>query len=91
MSLASQSTNLLRVPIIRTVAITPAKSRGLEFDDVRRVCQEYTLVGLRAMFEAHGEGGAPFRFMYVSGTASERDQSKTPSWMPQYCLMRVSI
>ncbi|CAD6564827.1 MAG: hypothetical protein ASARMPREDX12_004449 [Alectoria sarmentosa] len=77
---------------IWTVAITPRKSRGLEFEEVRRVCQENTLAGLRAMFKANSEGGSrgapPFRFMYMSGTATERDQNKTPSWMPQYSLMR---
>ncbi|KAF6228626.1 hypothetical protein HO173_011797 [Letharia columbiana] len=77
---------------IWTVAITPSKSRGLDFDEVRRVCQEYTLVGLRAIFKAHSEGGSrgapPLRFLYMSGTATERDQNKTPSWMPEYCLMR---
>lgn len=26
----------------------------------------------------------------MSGIAAERDQSKTPEWMPEYCLMRVS-
>jgi len=77
----------------RTVAITPTKSRGFEFDEVRRVCQEHTLAGLQAMLEARGEGGnqkmpQPFRFMYMSGTAAERDQSKTPSFMPEYTLMR---
>ena len=49
-------------------------------------------MGLQAMFEAHSEGNTrPFRFLYMSGAATERDQSKTPSWMPQYSLMRVSI
>lgn len=45
------------------------------------------------MFNAHKEGGsdAPFRFLYMSGVASERDQSKTPKWKPEYCLMRVSL
>lgn len=74
---------------IWTVAITPSKSRGLDFAEVRRVCQEYTLAGLSAMFEAQGESGAaPFRFLYMGGAASERDQSKTPRMMPQYCLLR---
>ena len=75
-----------------TMAITPSKSRGLDFGEVRRVCQDYTLAGLQAMFEARGEGGSgvtPFRFMYMSGTAAERDQNKTPSFMPPYSLMRV--
>ena len=76
------------------MAITPSKSRGLDSGEVRRVCQDYTLAGLQAMFEAHGEGGSgvtPFRFMYMSGTAAERDQNKTPSFMPRYSLMRVSV
>lgn len=48
-------------------------------------------MGLQAMFEAHSEGNTrPLRFLYMSGTAAERDQSKTPSFMPQYSLMRVS-
>jgi len=46
------------------------------------------------MFKAHSDGGSrgasPFRFMYMSGSAAERDQKKTPSLMPEYCLMRVS-
>ena len=46
------------------------------------------------MFEAHKEGRSsdppPFRFLYMSGAATERDQTKTPGWMPDYCLMRVS-
>ena len=54
----------------------------------------YTLVGLETMFKAHSEGDGhgpqTFRFMYMSGGAAERDQNKTPSWQPQYCLMRVS-
>ncbi|KAK3174816.1 hypothetical protein OEA41_002062 [Lepraria neglecta] len=64
---------------IWTVAITPSKSRGLDFGEVRRVCQDYTLAGLQAMFEAGGEGGSgvtPFCFMYMSGMVAERDQNK---------------
>ena len=76
------------------MAITPRKSRGLDFGDVRHVCQDYTLAGLQAMFEARGESGTgvtPFRFMYLSGRAVERDQNKTPTFMPPYSLMRVSM
>ncbi|MCJ1437930.1 hypothetical protein MMC27_007317 [Xylographa pallens] len=76
---------------IWTVAITPTKSRFVEFDEVRRVCQEHTLAGLQALLEAHSEGDnipKPFRFMYMSGTAAGRDKDKPPSFMPQYSLMR---
>ena len=42
------------------------------------------------MLEARGTAAAstPFRFMYMSGTAAERDQTKTPSFMAQYSKMR---
>lgn len=41
------------------------------------------------MLEARSvTSSAPFRFLYMSGAATERDQTKTPSFMPQYSLMR---
>ncbi|RYP31941.1 hypothetical protein DL767_005482 [Monosporascus sp. MG133] len=71
---------------IWTVAITPGKSRALDWEVVKRVCQTSTLAGLAAMCEA---GPArPFRFLYMSGATAERDQTKTPRFMPQYTLMR---
>jgi hypothetical protein len=51
-----------------------------------RVCQSSTMVGLRTIHEAGM--GKPFRFVYMSGIAAERDQTKTPSFKPQYSLMR---
>jgi hypothetical protein len=72
---------------LRTVAITPTKSKSIPFDEVKRICQTSTLAGLRAMHEAGL--GKPFRFMYMSGFATERDMTKKPAWMPEYTLMRV--
>ncbi|KAI0389388.1 NAD(P)-binding protein [Xylariaceae sp. FL0594] len=31
---------------------------------------------------------SPFRFLYMSGAAAERDATKTPKFMPEYSLMR---
>ncbi|KAJ7749828.1 putative nucleoside-diphosphate-sugar epimerase [Mycena maculata] len=71
---------------IWTVAITPSKSASMPFDEVKRVCQDCTMAGLGAI---HAAGPAtPFRFLYVSGIAAERDQAKTPSFRPEYSLMR---
>ncbi|KAF7374642.1 Succinate-semialdehyde dehydrogenase [Mycena sanguinolenta] len=71
---------------IWTVAITPMKSKKFSFDEVTRVCQTSPLVGLNAM---HSAGlSRPFRFLYVSGEGAERDQSKKPSFLGQYLLMR---
>ncbi len=74
--------------IDRTMAITPSKSRALGFDEVRRVCQTCTLAGLQAMHES--SPSKPFRFLYMSGIAAERDQTKKPDFMPEYSWMRVS-
>ncbi|KAF2870486.1 hypothetical protein BDV95DRAFT_607656 [Massariosphaeria phaeospora] len=71
---------------IWTIAITPSKSSAVPWDEVVRVCQTSALVGLRAIYES---GVAkPFRHIYMSGVAAERDQSKTPSFKPKYSLMR---
>jgi hypothetical protein len=68
--------------------VTPSKSKTMDFKDVRRICHDYTLIGLKAITETR-TASSPFRFMYLSGQAAERDQTKTPSFMPQYSLMRV--
>ncbi|KAJ4288466.1 hypothetical protein N0V90_011701 [Kalmusia sp. IMI 367209] len=71
---------------IWTIAITPSKSANHPWEEVVRVCQTSTMVGLRTMYEAGV--GKPFRFVYMSGIAAERDQTKTPSFRPKYSLMR---
>lgn len=73
----------------RTVAITPSKSKESGFAEAKRVCQEYPLAALKEM---HTSGvNRPFRFIYMSGVAAERDQNRTPSFRPEYSLMRVSF
>jgi len=73
---------------IWTIAVTPSKSRSMDLKEVRRICHDYTLIGLKAMVEARRSTSTTFRFMYMSGIAAERDQTKTPSFMPPYSLMR---
>lgn len=59
--------------------------------EVKRVCHDYTIAGLEAIFEGRGtDKSTPLRFLYMSGVAAERDQSKTPTFMAKYSLMRVS-
>ncbi|KAJ6512984.1 hypothetical protein C8R45DRAFT_1068076 [Mycena sanguinolenta] len=70
---------------IWTVALTPMKSRSYAFPEVTRVCQTSALAGLNAM---HSGLSRPFRFLYMSGEGAERDQSKKPSFLGQYLLMR---
>jgi hypothetical protein len=75
----------------RTLAITPTKSRSVPWDEVVKVCHDYTMAGLQAICEARGSAkSSPLRFLYMSGMAAERDQTKPPKFMPKYCLLRVS-
>lgn len=48
------------------------------------------MIGLQAIHETRGNDKKALRFLYMSGAAAERDQTKTPRFMPQYSLMRVS-
>ncbi|KAK1712260.1 hypothetical protein CaCOL14_003420 [Colletotrichum acutatum] len=78
---------------IWTVAITPSKSTLYDWDEIHRVCYESPLASFRAILEARGSSTAsnkntPFRFMYMSGAKTERDQSKIPSFKPEYSLLR---
>jgi hypothetical protein len=71
----------------RCVAITVSGSRLMPFEDVKRICQDYTIAGLKAMHEAHP--AKPFRFLYVSGIGTVRDPKVTPMFEPKYAWMRV--
>ncbi|KAK1613496.1 hypothetical protein BDP81DRAFT_466795 [Colletotrichum phormii] len=78
---------------IWTVAITPSKLTFYDWNEIHRVCYESPLAGFRAMLEARSSSTAtnnntPFRFIYMSGARTERDQSKTPSFKPEYSLLR---
>lgn len=72
----------------RTVAVTPTKAQSMDPAQVKRVCHDYTMAGLKAMHEA---GPAkPFRFLYMSGNNAVRDPARRPRILGDYCVMRVS-
>lgn len=50
------------------------KARGFAFTEVKRVCQDCTLPGLKVMKEAGPS--EPFRFVYLSGDPVPRDMTK---------------
>jgi len=71
------------------VAITPIKSRMYDFKDVVKVCHEGTVAALKNIYEAGAS--KPFRFLYMSGMATERDRTrKEAAGKPEYVFMRVS-
>ena len=68
--------------------MTPIKASRAEFEEVKRVCQTYTMLGINAMYAA---GPAKkFRFIYFSAEGTPRDLTKKPPFMAEYQLMRVS-
>ncbi|KAF3071122.1 putative nucleoside-diphosphate-sugar epimerase protein [Daldinia childiae] len=71
---------------IWTVAITPSKSKMYDFEEVKRICQTSTIVGFKAIHESGVS--KPFRFLYMSGAAAERDPEKAVRFQPQYSYMR---
>jgi nucleoside-diphosphate-sugar epimerase len=77
---------------IWTVAITPSKAQLYKWEEVKRVCHDNALAGFQVVIDARGDkhGDKPLRFIYMSGTAAERDQTKKPLLLPQMSLMRVS-
>ncbi|RMZ82811.1 hypothetical protein DV737_g1882, partial [Chaetothyriales sp. CBS 132003] len=82
--------------VIWTVAITPAKSVGQDAAEVKRVCDDYTFLGLDAITSARQtKTTTPLRFLYLSGMAVSRDTSAIPDWVPKemlpYLHMRCDV
>ena len=68
--------------------MTPFRMSSFDFAEVKRVCQDCTIAGFKAMYDA---GPArPFRFIYFSADGTPRDLTKKPRLMGDYQLMRVS-
>lgn len=76
---------------IWTVAVTPGKAQSMKWEDVRKICHDDAIAGFKTIVEARGDkhGDKPLRYMYMSGTTAERDQTKSPLILKQYLLMRV--
>ncbi|KPM45560.1 hypothetical protein AK830_g941 [Neonectria ditissima] len=71
---------------IWTVAVTPFRTSSIDFAEVKRVCQDCTMAGFKAMYEA--KPARPFRFIYFSAEGTPRDLGKKPRFMGEYQLMR---
>jgi hypothetical protein len=76
----------------RLMAITPSKSRQMPWEEVKKICLDYTITGLETISQLpRNSAGSPFRFIYTSGSNAERDQNKKPWILGDYSLMRVSL
>jgi hypothetical protein len=88
--------NLLLILIFmyhRLIAVTPSQLRTMPWEEVRKTCFDYTVKGLEtiAHLPRNNSADKPLRFIYTSGAKSERDPSKKPWLLGDYCIMRVSL
>ncbi|TVY45275.1 hypothetical protein LSUB1_G000465 [Lachnellula subtilissima] len=67
------------------IAITPSQISKMTFLEARKICLDYTVKGLETMTPV---ASTPFRFLYTSGANSERDATKKPWVLGDFCLMR---
>ncbi|KAG5806827.1 hypothetical protein H9Q74_009297 [Fusarium xylarioides] len=71
---------------IWTVGVTPSHAFRMDPEEVRKVCQDYTMLGLEAM---RSSGLArPFRVAYLSAVAVSRDINKTMWLAPKFRRIR---
>ncbi|KAF5014761.1 hypothetical protein F66182_14144 [Fusarium sp. NRRL 66182] len=70
------------------IAITPSKSRTMPFEQVEKICLDYTANGLKTIAAM---GNKPFRFIYTSGAKVNRDQTVRPWIMPDYGVLRARV
>ncbi|KXX80361.1 Protein FMP52, mitochondrial [Madurella mycetomatis] len=75
---------------IWTIAITPSKSATMPWEQTVKVCRDYAIKGIETLSQLPrgSQGKTPLRFVYISGSNSERDPSKKPMILGDYCLMR---
>lgn len=60
----------------------------MPFEQVEKICLDYTVNGLKTMAAI---GNKPFRFIYTSGAKANRDESVRPWIMGDYGVLRVSL
>lgn len=63
----------------------------MPWEEVKLVCQDYTLAMLNAVAEARQSRRTTFRFMYMSGFRAPRDLSNKQINPGDYILMRVRL
>ncbi|KAH7009916.1 hypothetical protein EDB80DRAFT_714075 [Ilyonectria destructans] len=75
--------------VIWLIAITPSRSKTRPWDEVRKVCLDYTVTGIETLSQLSGDRSTgPMRFIYTSGDRAERDPNKKPLILGEYSLMR---
>lgn len=78
------------VPSADAVFRCMGKNPSSEINEARKVCIDYTAAALKAVAPAAAKNDSwKFRFVYLSGGAAERDQTKSLWFAQEYRRMRV--
>ncbi|KAK7182750.1 hypothetical protein DPSP01_013486 [Paraphaeosphaeria sporulosa] len=79
---------------IWALAVLPQKTRGMPFEEVKKINQTYTLKALEQIEEARAAAGqkGPFRFLYISGPDTPRTpDGPTPPVFKEYIRLKGRI
>lgn len=78
--------------VIRALAVLPQNTRGMPFEEVKKINQTYTLAALRQIEEARAakKQKGTFRFLYISGPDTPRTpDGPTPPVFKEYIRLKV--
>ncbi|SPJ72814.1 uncharacterized protein FTOL_02543 [Fusarium torulosum] len=74
------------------IGVRPGKLKQYSWDQVRMICYEYALYAADTFAKLpRQDNPEPLRFIYVSGCNAERDPSKKPWILGDYCLLRGQV
>ncbi|KAG5658645.1 hypothetical protein KAF25_010826 [Fusarium avenaceum] len=74
------------------IGVTPGKLKQYTWDQVRMICYEYALYAADTFAKLpRKDNPEPLRFIYVSGCNAERDPTKKPWFLGDYCLLRGQV
>ncbi|KAF4468591.1 transport sec13 [Fusarium albosuccineum] len=74
------------------IAITPTRSKLMEWEEVRKICHDYAVTAADEFAKIPRDGKTePLRFLYISGANAVRDPAKKPWILGDMCLMRGGV
>ncbi|KAF4970068.1 hypothetical protein FSARC_2814 [Fusarium sarcochroum] len=74
------------------IGVTPGKLKQHTWEQTRTICSEYALNAADTFAKLPRDGKSEaLRFIYVSGCNAERDPSKKPWILGDYCVMRGQV
>ncbi|KAH6615976.1 hypothetical protein B0J18DRAFT_293665 [Chaetomium sp. MPI-SDFR-AT-0129] len=79
---------------IWTIGLVPNKAMSTSLEEAGKICRDYpvraveTISKLRQAAPESDAKKTPCRFLYISGSAAERDQTKKPLILGAYLLIR---